>query len=103
MISLTRAKGLDRISFFSPKKINESSLIIRFRLFAREDSEHHVNIVGLSETVLKNLETLRLVIDEGLARRHHGKSAFNANSSRSHAVFQLTCKDLHHKANTFRY
>ena len=61
-----------------------------------------MNIIGVTETVLKNLETLRSVIDEGLARRHHGKSAFNANSSRSHAIFQITCKDTHQKSNTFR-
>ena len=73
-----------------------------FRLFVREDGEHHVNVIGVTETVLRNLETLRAVIDEGLVRRHHGKSAFNANSSRSHAVFQITCKDYHQKADTFR-
>jgi kinesin family protein 2/24 len=73
-----------------------------FRLFVREDGEHHVNIVGLTEIVLKNLDTLRSIIYDGLARRHHGKSAFNSNSSRSHAIFQIIFKNTSNQNDYFR-
>jgi len=61
-----------------------------------------VNIVGLNEIILKNLDTLRSIIYDGLARRHHGKSAFNSNSSRSHAVFQLILKNMSNQNENFR-
>lgn len=73
-----------------------------FRLFAREDGEHSVNIVGLTEIVLRNLDTLRSVINDGLSRRHHGKSAFNSNSSRSHAIFQIILKNNYNQADNFK-
>ncbi|CAF1231475.1 unnamed protein product [Adineta ricciae] len=72
------------------------------RLYVREDGEHHVNIVGLTEIQLRNLDTLRSVISDGLSRRHHGKSAFNSNSSRSHAIFQLLLKNSYNQADYFR-
>jgi hypothetical protein len=68
----------------------------------REDGEHRVNIVGITEITLRNLDTLRSVISDGLSRRHHGKSAFNSNSSRSHAVFQLILKKTSNEAENFR-
>jgi len=73
-----------------------------FRLFVREDGEHHVNIVGITEINLRNLDTLRSVISDGLSRRHHGKSAFNSNSSRSHAIFQIILKNSYNQKDNFR-
>lgn len=73
-----------------------------FRLFVREDGEHSVNIVGITEINLKNLDTLRSVIYDGLSRRHHGKSAFNSNSSRSHAVFQILLKNNYNHMDDFK-
>lgn len=73
-----------------------------FRLFVREDGAHHVNVIGAREFVLGNLDHLRAVIDDGLARRHHGKSAFNSNSSRSHAVFQIVLKNNYDASESFR-
>jgi kinesin family protein 2/24 len=84
------------------KILRINHFIIFFRLFVREDSEHHVNIVGLTEIVLKNLDTLRSIIYDGLARRHHGKSAFNSNSSRSHAIFQILLKNTSNQTDYFR-
>ena len=75
---------------------------ILFRLFVREDGDQHVNIVGLSEIVLKSLDTLRSIIYDGLSRRHHGKSAFNSNSSRSHAIFQIILKNTSNPNDYFR-
>ncbi|CAF3748329.1 unnamed protein product [Adineta steineri] len=72
------------------------------RLYVREDGEHRVNIVGITEIVLRNLDTLRSVISDGLSRRHHGKSAFNSNSSRSHAIFQIILKNTSNQADNFR-
>ncbi|CAF4178972.1 unnamed protein product [Rotaria socialis] len=72
------------------------------RLFVREDGDHHVNVIGVTEVALKNLDDLRCVIDDSLTRRHHGKSAFNSNSSRSHAVFQIILKNNYDSSENFR-
>ncbi|CAF0805376.1 unnamed protein product [Didymodactylos carnosus] len=72
------------------------------RLFVREDGEKHVNVINLKETQLDHLDQLRCVIDNGLNRRHHGRSAFNSNSSRSHAVFQLVLKSKKDNRTIFR-
>ncbi len=61
-----------------------------------------MNVIGVTEIILKNLDNLRCVIDDGLTRRHHGKSAFNSNSSRSHAVFQITLKNNYDATESFR-
>ena len=76
--------------------------VLRFRLFVREDGEHHVNVIGIRELVLRTLDDLRCVIDDGLTRRHHGKSAFNANSSRSHAIFQIVLRNNYDASESFR-
>jgi kinesin family protein 2/24 len=73
-----------------------------FRLFVREDGEHHVNVIGVTELVLRSLDDLRCVIEDSLSRRHHGKSAFNSNSSRSHAVFQILLKNNSDASESFR-
>lgn len=72
------------------------------RLFVREDGNHRVNIIGITELVVRSVESLRAIIDEGLSRRHHGKSAFNSNSSRSHAVFQISLKSDDESEENFR-
>jgi kinesin family protein 2/24 len=85
------------IKFLTLKKKNDL-----FRLFVREDGEHHVNVIGVTEILLRTLDDLHYVIDDGLARRHHGKSAFNSNSSRSHAVFQIILKTNYNSSESFR-
>ncbi|CAF1214547.1 unnamed protein product [Didymodactylos carnosus] len=72
------------------------------RLFVREDGEKHVNVINLKEILLEHLKQLRGVIENGLSRRHHGRSAFNSNSSRSHAVFQLMLKRKQDNKINFR-
>ena len=61
-----------------------------------------MNIIGITELAVRNVETLRAIIDEGLSRRHHGKSAFNSNSSRSHAVFQIALRSDDESDENFR-
>ena len=73
-----------------------------FRLFVREDGAHHVNVIGITELLLRSVDDLRCVIDDGLTRRHHGKSAFNSNSSRSHAIFQIILKNHSDASESFR-
>ena len=51
---------------------------------------------------MRNLDTLRSIIYDGLTRRHHGKSAFNSNSSRSHAIFQIIFKNTSNQADNFK-
>ena len=62
-----------------------------------------MNVIGTTEIELRNLDCLRAMIADGLTRRHHGKSAFNSNSSRSHAIFQIALKSDYDASNDFRY
>ncbi|KAB1252129.1 Kinesin-like protein KIF24 [Camelus dromedarius] len=63
------------------------------RLFAREDSKHVVQIVGLRELQVDTVQLLLEVILKGSKERSTGATGVNADSSRSHAVIQIQIKD----------
>ncbi|XP_023618181.1 LOW QUALITY PROTEIN: kinesin-like protein KIF24 [Myotis lucifugus] len=65
----------------------------RKRLFAREDSKHVVQIVGLREVQVDSVELLLEVILKGSKERSTGATGVNADSSRSHAIIQIQIKD----------
>ncbi|XP_043943184.1 kinesin-like protein KIF24 [Protopterus annectens] len=64
------------------------------RLFAREDGNHIVQIVGLREVQVDSVNFLLEVILRGSKERSTGASGVNSDSSRSHAVIQIQIKDL---------
>jgi len=59
-------------------------------LHCREDAQSKVNIVGLTETIVNSVEGVMAVIGEGLRVRSSGVTGANADSSRSHAILQLS-------------
>ncbi|NXG43015.1 KIF24 protein, partial [Psilopogon haemacephalus] len=65
----------------------------RKRLFAREDSKHVVQIVGLREVQVNSVELLLEVILKGGKERSTGATGVNSDSSRSHAIIQIQIKD----------
>ncbi|XP_062898811.1 kinesin-like protein KIF24 isoform X1 [Mobula hypostoma] len=65
----------------------------RKRLFAREDGNHVVQIVGLREICVGGVKSLLEVISWGSKARSTGASGINTDSSRSHAVIQIQLKD----------
>ncbi|XP_040819763.1 kinesin-like protein KIF24 [Ochotona curzoniae] len=65
----------------------------RKRLFAREDSKHTVQIVGLRELQVESVGLLLEVILKGSKERSTGATGVNADSSRSHAIIQIQIKD----------
>ncbi|KAM5298448.1 kinesin-like protein KIF24 [Ctenodactylus gundi] len=65
----------------------------RKRLFAREDSKHVVQIVGLQELQVDSVELLLEMILKGSKERSTGATGVNTDSSRSHAVIQIQIKD----------
>ncbi|NXY78474.1 KIF24 protein, partial [Glareola pratincola] len=65
----------------------------RKRLFAREDSKHVVQIVGLREVQVDSVELLLEVILKGGKERSTGATGVNSDSSRSHAIIQIQIKD----------
>ncbi len=52
----------------------------------RVDKKENVHIVGLTEKIIPNLESLTTLITQGLNSRIVGKTGMNENSSRSHAI-----------------
>ncbi|KAK2506949.1 hypothetical protein MC885_005433 [Smutsia gigantea] len=65
----------------------------RTRLFAREDSKHVVQIVGLKELQVDSVDLLLEVILKGSKERSTGATGVNVDSSRSHAIIQIQIKD----------
>ncbi|NXJ84636.1 KIF24 protein, partial [Trogon melanurus] len=65
----------------------------RKRLFAREDSKHVVQIVGLREVPVDSVDLLLEVILKGGKERSTGATGVNSDSSRSHAIIQIQIKD----------
>ncbi|NXK87498.1 KIF24 protein, partial [Formicarius rufipectus] len=66
----------------------------RKRLFAREDSKHVVQIVGLREVQVESVDQLLEVILKGGKERSTGATGVNSDSSRSHAIIQIQIKDV---------
>lgn len=64
----------------------------RRKLCMREDGKQKVCIVGLQEYRVSNVDTIRELIEKGNATRSTGTTGANEESSRSHAILQLTIK-----------
>ena len=62
----------------------------RQELAAREDANQVVNIVGLEERIITSADELMQLIEFGLSQRASGVTAANDDSSRSHAVLNIT-------------
>ena len=58
----------------------------RVLLQCREDAKKQVNIVGITETIVTNVDDMMEVIGNGLNERTSGVTGANADSSRSHAI-----------------
>lgn len=58
-----------------------------------EDGKQQVQVVGLRERFVARNEDVMALISEGNALRTSGQTSANANSSRSHAVFQIYLKN----------
>jgi kinesin family protein 2/24 len=64
------------------------------KLRVLEDGKQQVQIVGLTERVVDNVEEVLKLIQLGNVTRTSGQTSANANSSRSHAVFQLVLRPV---------
>ncbi|EEB15649.1 kif-2, putative [Pediculus humanus corporis] len=59
------------------------------KLRVLEDGKNCVQIVGLTEKVVENVDEVLKLIQHGNSVRTSGQTSANSNSSRSHAVFQI--------------
>ncbi|XP_022822166.1 kinesin-like protein Klp10A isoform X2 [Spodoptera litura] len=62
------------------------------KLRVLEDGKQQVQIVGLTEKVVDNVDEVLKLIQHGNAARTSGQTSANSNSSRSHAVFQIVVR-----------
>jgi hypothetical protein len=67
------------------------------KLRVLEDAKKQVQISGLTERVVDSMHKLLNVIEQGNTVRTSGKTSANANSSRSHAVFQIVLRKIGNK------
>eukprot|EP00164_Ancoracysta_twista_P000259 GFYU01000365.1.p1 GENE.GFYU01000365.1~~GFYU01000365.1.p1 ORF type:complete len:678 (-),score=167.41 GFYU01000365.1:281-2314(-) len=65
----------------------------RKQLFAREDAKQQVVVCGLQEHQVDNTDNLIRILGYGNSVRSTGSTSANADSSRSHAVLQITLKE----------
>jgi kinesin family protein 2/24 len=68
--------------------LNERAL-----LTAREDGKGNICIVGLTEKPVMNLQNMMNLIEFGLRARTVGVTGANSDSSRSHAIIQISIKN----------
>ena len=61
---------------------------------ARENAKGKVCIVGLTETRVRNVGDVMSIIEFGLQSRTTGITGANVDSSRSHAILQVTLRDM---------
>ena len=61
--------------------------------YIRVDAKENVNIVGLNEKIINNTESLMNLINYGMSVRITGQTGMNDNSSRSHAILQISLRD----------
>ena len=66
----------------------------RQKLACREDSKGMVNICGLTEHLVQDVDGMMKVIEEGSQVRAQGATGANQDSSRSHAVLNINVKVL---------
>lgn len=62
----------------------------------RVDAKENVNIVKLTQVGAKDVESLMQIIGKGTVKRSTGSTGANADSSRSHAVLQISLKSGKH-------
>lgn len=62
------------------------------KLRVLEDSKQQVQVVGLTEKVVNSVDEVLRLIQAGNQSRTSGQTSANSNSSRSHAVFQITLR-----------
>ena len=58
----------------------------------REDGKQKVNIVGLTEVQVDNVDSIMETLSQGMSLRASGSTGANAESSRSHAIMQMVLK-----------
>ena len=61
--------------------------------FIRVDAKENVNIVGLTEKIIPNVDSLMSLIHYGLSVRITGTTGMNDDSSRSHAILQINLRN----------
>lgn len=62
------------------------------KLRVLEDSKQQVQVVGLTERIVNSADEVLKLIQGGNQSRTSGQTSANSNSSRSHAVFQITLR-----------
>ncbi|KAJ3373506.1 Kinesin-like protein kif24 [Kappamyces sp. JEL0680] len=73
----------------------------RKKLYAREDGKQQVVIKGIQEYEVDNVARLMQIFEAGNATRSTGATGANADSSRSHAIFQVLLKHRGKKDKVF--
>jgi kinesin family protein 2/24 len=64
----------------------------RAQLQAREDAKQNVNIIGIQEKRLENAKQFLQLLEHGSGVRVTSSNSTNADSSRSHAILQITLR-----------
>jgi kinesin family protein 2/24 len=72
----------------------------RRKLISREDAAKSVNIVGLKEKKVHNATQVMECITHGNSVRSTGQTGANIDSSRSHAILQITIKRIVEKSSS---
>ena len=75
----------------------------RNKLRCMENHSKEVCVVGLTERRVHSVEDLLRVMDKGTRLRKTGSTAANIDSSRSHAILQISLKEKENKQNRGKF
>lgn len=83
-------------SFFELYRNRVYDLLVSNRqpLLFLEDGQQHVQVVGLTEKPVTNIDEVLALLKLGNSVRSSGQTSANSKSSRSHAVFQIVLRTL---------
>ena len=66
----------------------------RTQLTLREDGNKDINIIGLTETIIANYDSMMETINKGMSVRVTSGTSMNLDSSRSHAILSISIKKI---------
>lgn len=93
LVNSAKCRNLDLVvssSFFEIYSGKVFDLLAnKAKLRVLEDGKQQVQVVGLTEKVVTSVDEVLKLIQKGTLARTSGQTSANANSSRSHAIFQI--------------
>lgn len=78
------------------EEVNDLLSADNTKLQIHESKESGVYVAGLREDIVTSVEHVLQLLEEGERSRHVGETRMNKNSSRSHSIFRMVCRNAYY-------